>query len=154
MKKLLLFLFCALSVATTQIQASRVVDALDTAFENIATAFTQACNNIDQALHSTDTAFDRFSRGVDRAFNKIDRAVSNMATRVELKSEIVHDHQIVAQCERAFATSAAIGLASAIAGCPLAPLFCTGAKVTGGLLVGAYIKLYVDRAAYKRTELF
>jgi hypothetical protein len=149
MKKLLLFLCCALSVAHTM-NASTVTDAIDAALEKLETM----CDELDRAYHSTDTAMERIDKGIKRIFNRTERAFNNIGTRIELKAEIAHDHQLVNRCERAFATATAVGLASAIAGCPLAPLFCAGAKVAGSVLVASYIKLYVDKAAYKGTEIF
>lgn len=150
MKKLLLFLCCTLAVAHTQMNASRVTDAIDAALATIEAM----CNEIDQAYHSADTTIDRIDKRIKRLFNRTERTINNMGTRIELRAEIAHDHQLVNRCERTFATAAAVGLASAIAGCPLAPLFCVGAKIAGGVLIGSYIKLYVDKAAYRGTEIF
>jgi|GEM_PF-3452403 len=150
MKKLLLFLCCVVSVAHTQMNASRVTDAIDAALERLEIV----CDEIDRAYHSTDTAFDRIDKGIKKIFNRTERVFNNIGTRIELKAEIAQDHQLVDRCERTFATAATVAIASALTGCPLAPLFITGTQLTGGLLAFSYIKLYIDKAAYKGTEIF
>ncbi len=157
MKKLLLFFYCSVVIVSTNVNASKVTDAIEAMLDNIE----HAANNIDQTLDDTNSAFDSLNRGfnnfnksVNRFFDRANQAASNIATRAQLSVDITQDYHRVDQCERAFATSAAIGLASALGGCPLAPLFCTGAQITGGLLAASYIKLFVDKAAYKRARIF